>query len=678
MAISLGTTTFVLNERFETPLTGYNDRERVVALSSDGTALTVRPTTVNGLVTGMMLIGHFRTPGTPTITFMRQQFLAPSPTVETLAVIVAAPSAVSITGTAGSGVVGADYTFMPVVTGGSGTKRFYLSSGTLPAGLSINPATGGIIGKPAPSATSATGLVISVQDASGTYAGSSFGIAVSGTVTPTPTPTPGTVAQPSGFPAMQAVLPTFSRSGSAGAYTFDDTFSWPATRAGLTPVQIYWVDNETGSNVNDGSQATPWRSLTLALEKAQAALPSLSCIKVKGNATGAPRRYLNTATQARTGDATSAFNKTYADAPNQTFTDMNVIIEPWADGELYDSIINAANVTWTATADANVWVAATGLQHVFDYSNMDGRKVARRVATYFGTAVTNATAAIAAVNALYGTTANKTDATGTNYSLGALAFDTANNLTYLRLWDNRSPNSDANLSITRTSIQGLHFNYSGAARSVYITGLGHYGGSGGLRIATNGVKPTIIFDRSRFCGGLGAGALSIAGSSDTVDGGDILSHECSAHGAISDGFNYQSQFRIIELDCWGTWNGWNTALSNNGSTVHWGCKIVRKGGVYIWNQDRSVHDVGDTFIWMMGAQSGSRRPAGDGTGLSIAFACGHQTEVGVTQTWIDGVTVFNTPEFNTACYTDDTLRYANLTFIPTAGPGTGTVVPYSA
>jgi len=181
MAITLGTTTFNQNEFFETSLMGYGDREMVNVFSSDGTSLTVRSTREGGNVVAMRLQGRFRTAGTPTLTVQRQPFLASSVIVETINATVAAPSAVTMTGTAGSGTVGTDYSYVPTITGGSGQKRFFLSSGTLPAGLSINPANGAITGRPAQGATSASGLVVSVTDASGTYAGTSFSIVISGT-----------------------------------------------------------------------------------------------------------------------------------------------------------------------------------------------------------------------------------------------------------------------------------------------------------------------------------------------------------------------------------------------------------------------------------------------------------------------------------------------------------------
>lgn len=476
------------------------------------------------------------------------------------------------------------------------------------------------------------------------------------------TPTPvASVPKPQSFPAMPAFTPIFERQGASAPYTFNDSFSWASTRASLSPTSTIWVDNETGNGSNPGTEASPLKSVTAALDLALAALPALTCVKVKGNATGAPRRYLNSA----------------GDAPSKTYANMNIIIEPWADGELFDLLIDAVNPTWTATSDPNIWYATGGHEYVIDYTNMDGRRTARRVARHSAAAPSGETAAIAAVNALYTATTGVTDPTGNNYSLGALAYDTGANRTYLRLWDNRNPNGASNIVSTRTSLIGLQFDYTTSGRSFYITGLGHAGGTNGLQLDMDNIRPSGIFDRCRFIAGLGRGALTVIGDSNTVDGGDFLLHECVAHGAQSDGLNWQAVMRVVELDCWATWNGWNTATSNNGSTLHWRCNIIRKGGFYIWNQDRSIHDVGDINSWNMGVTSGTRRGV-DGTGLSIAFACGHQTEVGVSKMWLDDCRVFGNPEFRTAIFTSDTMYYANLDFIPTAGPGTGVAVPYNA
>lgn len=74
---------------------------------------------------------------------------------------------VGITGVPAAATVGAPYTFTPVVTNGSGTKTFALTSGSLAGtGLSLNTATGTLSGT-IPSAMTISGLVLTVTDSTG-------------------------------------------------------------------------------------------------------------------------------------------------------------------------------------------------------------------------------------------------------------------------------------------------------------------------------------------------------------------------------------------------------------------------------------------------------------------------------------------------------------------------------
>jgi Fibronectin type III domain/Putative Ig domain len=64
------------------------------------------------------------------------------------------------------GADGSPYVVTPDVSGGTGPYSFWLSSGTLPSGLSLNPNTGAITGTVAPGATSET-FTVALTDAEG-------------------------------------------------------------------------------------------------------------------------------------------------------------------------------------------------------------------------------------------------------------------------------------------------------------------------------------------------------------------------------------------------------------------------------------------------------------------------------------------------------------------------------
>jgi hypothetical protein len=99
-----------------------------------------------------------------------------STTAESAGVTIAAP--LTLSGTPGSALVGAAYTFTPTTAGGHPAYSYALT-GTLPAGLSFNTSTGAITGTPTSSGT-ASGLNITVTDADGlTAALGTFSITVS-------------------------------------------------------------------------------------------------------------------------------------------------------------------------------------------------------------------------------------------------------------------------------------------------------------------------------------------------------------------------------------------------------------------------------------------------------------------------------------------------------------------
>lgn len=72
----------------------------------------------------------------------------------------------SVSGTPGPATVGQSYSYAPTATGGSGTKAWSTSGTGLPAGLSINSATGLVSGTPTTAGT-VSGIVITVTDTSG-------------------------------------------------------------------------------------------------------------------------------------------------------------------------------------------------------------------------------------------------------------------------------------------------------------------------------------------------------------------------------------------------------------------------------------------------------------------------------------------------------------------------------
>jgi len=218
MAISLSVTSFIRGDRFESVMTGYGDRSSVVALSSDGEVLTTR--WVRNATTGLMdyeLIGRYRVAGTPTITFFEKTFPSGTVVANTVGVTVTAPTALSITpGTPPAAIVGQDYSYTPLVTGGLGTRHFTVNK-PLPLGLALNPDTGQIYGRTG--SQSVTGIIITGTDVSGTVASSSFSIIAS--IAAFDLDFINQTYLAGGVPTLLTSIPGYSYTGpAAGAATF--------------------------------------------------------------------------------------------------------------------------------------------------------------------------------------------------------------------------------------------------------------------------------------------------------------------------------------------------------------------------------------------------------------------------------------------------------------------------
>lgn len=156
--------------------------------SSTGTlpaGLTLNPST--GLLSGTPTAA-----GTFPVTIRVQDSTGQSATKAVILSIAASPT---LTFPPPAGEVGAPYTAQPVLTGGTGPVGYSISAGTLPAGLTINTATGAITGTPT-AVVSAT-VTIRVVDAFGQSATAAGTIVVAAAPSlALPVPPTGEVGQP--------------------------------------------------------------------------------------------------------------------------------------------------------------------------------------------------------------------------------------------------------------------------------------------------------------------------------------------------------------------------------------------------------------------------------------------------------------------------------------------------
>ena len=166
---------------------------------------------------------------------------------------IAISSTLAVAGSpASAATVGATYSATFTASGGFGTKTFALAAGTLPAGLTLSTA-GVLSGTPAAAGT-ATGLVVSATDASGTTTSSaSFsidvrtGLALAGSLT-----------------ATASVGVNYSASVAAtGGRT---PYVW-STASGTLPAGL---SLDTGSGVVSGTPTTPGTATGIRLKVADA------------------------------------------------------------------------------------------------------------------------------------------------------------------------------------------------------------------------------------------------------------------------------------------------------------------------------------------------------------------------------------------------------------------------
>jgi len=496
-------------------------------------------------------------------------------------------------------------------------------------------------------------------------------------------PAPVVVSAPNVAFAYSPV--TISRIGSGSSSTFTTNYSEASRKALITPVTTFYV-RKAGSNNNDGLTAgTAFRSMRLAVKMGvdtgqpfkvnyEAALPGAT-----------PVLYLDTNTQARSGQATN--NATWGECWRSTDLTQDCILEPSVAGGVAFNIPNISKSTFTSTADANIYQSSMNARHVYDFANLDSKGNPRRLAL-LSTVPADVNAPWPELNALYAATSGVTDGgTVSAYAMG-VCYKNASNVLFVRMFDNRNPNADANVYVMGNTgtwtAPGIAATPAKAING-YIEGMRFIGfevsGRGPfVLLAAGGFRHRFDFVRCGFLGGNGAGTLEVKGTLDT-DGSDTIAVDCQASYGTLDGYNYHQACTAIEIDCEALWNGYDTGLANNGSTLHETSKGIRVNGRYIQGQDRALHDVADSYSWNLGCKAGSRRGS-DASEQSAAFASGHPTNTGVTtRMWLDACKVLDgpagPPQYPTECYVTSFLYYANMDFTPTAGPGVGTVAAYT-
>lgn len=161
---------------------------------------------------------------------------------------------------------------------------------------------------------------------------------------------------------------------------------------------------------------------------------------------------------------------------------------------------------------------------------------------------------------------------------------------YVRTIDDRTPDADL-----RTVNGGVNV-FSGAI-TVYLENIDFEGGAD-FTAAAGPASPTVYVNNCTF---------KYEPSNNVVDaiGATVYYLNCLASAGYKDGFAYAAGSGAVsygvEINCIGRDNGTGGAHTNQGSTGHSGCCIVRVGGEYMRNDGPGVEEIdAATRSWNLG------------------------------------------------------------------------------
>jgi hypothetical protein len=172
---------------------------------------------------------------------------------------------------------------------------------------------------------------------------------------------------------------------------------------------------------------------------------------------------------------------------------------------------------------------------------------------------------------------------------------------YVRLHDDRAPDSDLRVSVTGTyGNNGRFVPTTNGTYSLYLENLKFYGGVNSFYVRQADNKNLTVLAKN--C------EFGYASVSDDFSNNGATSYllNCLAKCGINDGFNYtyyQSNVaHFIEIDCIGRDNGY-ADRNDNGSTSHNNSRGIRVGCTYSKSAGRNVADITGSQVWMLGCVS---------------------------------------------------------------------------
>jgi hypothetical protein len=466
----------------------------------------------------------------------------------------------------------------------------------------------------------------------------------------------GTISKPTGF----TLTPPFTIT-RASDMSITHNFDIDAVKPTFTNT-IYCGPG--GTDTNTGlTYALRVRSLKQAIAKAIALSDTI--IRIYAVPT---TYYFN--------DVVSTIQASFADFGTIT-AGKTIVIEPnYVDNGSFTSgnIVSVHNVTmpsFVATADPNIYVST--------YTTESVAAVAIDLATLNGEGNPTLLRRVNVTPASSAAPWPEINAKWQSGVCGALWLDSTNKKLYVRLPNNRAP--DSNLKVMSAAGTG-NFRITAASSSVtvWMKNVECWGGNA-IRLISGATGNITMYTKDCAMRYSTGNAFTFQSGPGTIYHVRMQSYD---HG--QDGFNYNgiagssaSCPVFYELSCTAKRCGLNSDVdnSNNGSSCHVNCRGVRINGIYEAT-NRVIHDIQDSQSWNLKITAGPSLITTTGA-AAANFAAGLTGFTGTCTVWLDNCTSAAGSNYGAEVYAGGTIKYANMV-LPSAltlNDGTGTLTTYT-
>jgi hypothetical protein len=236
-----------------------------------------------------------------------------------------------------------------------------------------------------------------------------------------------------------------------------------------------------------------------------------------------------------------------------------------------------------------------------------------------------------------------------------------------------SPATGYTIFANSGSCQSINVASYAYPQRVALHGAEFRGGDTSFMVQGDSVHSKVIeFVSCSFKHGGNFGALQATGTST------VITYDCTAGPTSFDCFSYTTASgsvggevpKAVEIGNTGR-NGGITSAANQGSTTHFGGKVLRVNCTYRNNTDQQMADVGEgTQSWNLGCTFG---PKGSGTGKPGVQAGSDNTTVDI---WLDGCLFDDDLACDVLAATGGTIYYKNMSAPSECVDSEGQVIPY--